>query len=173
MLDTSQQTPILFLDFDGTISERDAIDAILEEFADPRWLAIEEEWRTGRIGSRECLRAQMALVRATGAEVNVLLDSIKVDRGFATLLELCARHSVPTHIVSDGFDYCIRRILAGAGPRVARALADVRIFSSHLVPTGGQWQGGFPHFSQLWPQGGGACKPHGMPPLDRAGAPTI
>ena len=73
MLDTSGQSPILFLDFDGTISERDAVDAILEEFADSRWLAVEEEWKAGRIGSRECLRAQMSLVSATPAEVNALL----------------------------------------------------------------------------------------------------
>ncbi|PYS76594.1 MAG: phosphatase, partial [Acidobacteria bacterium] len=45
--------PILFLDFDGTISERDAIDAMLEAFAAPEWLAVEEEWQAGRIGSRE------------------------------------------------------------------------------------------------------------------------
>ena len=58
MPDASHNTPILFLDFDGTISERDAIDALLEAFADSRWLVIEEEWKAGRIGSRECLREQ-------------------------------------------------------------------------------------------------------------------
>src|SRR5205085_9303692 len=102
MPDAARQPPILFLDFDGTISECDAIDALLEAFADPQWLAIEAAWQAGRIGSRECLRAQMALVRASREEVNALIDSIKVDRGFATLLETCARHRVPVHIVSDG-----------------------------------------------------------------------
>src|SRR5690349_16977156 len=126
MLDTSHRRPTLFLDFDGTISQRDAVDAILEEFADPRWLAVEEQWKAGRIGSRECLRAQMALVRATPAEVDALLGSIKVDRGFAPLLETCEALGVPVHIVSDGMNYCIRRVLAAAGPRVARAMKGVR-----------------------------------------------
>src|ERR671939_573266 len=102
MLNAVQQPPILFLDFDGTITERDAIDALLDAYADPQWLAIEAEWQAGRIGSRECLRAQLALVRASREEVNALLDSIKVDRGFATLLETCAALRVPVHIVSDG-----------------------------------------------------------------------
>jgi len=44
------EKPVLFLDFDGTITRRDAVDAILEKFADPRWLAIEEDWKSGRIG---------------------------------------------------------------------------------------------------------------------------
>jgi len=57
---TEPQTPILFLDFDGTISRRDAVDAILETYADPKWLTFEAEWSAGRIGSRDCLRAQMS-----------------------------------------------------------------------------------------------------------------
>ena len=104
--------PILFLDFDGTITRRDATDAILEAYADPEWLQIEEEWKRGRMGSRECLIAQMALVRATGAEIDSLLDHIAIDQGFVPLLETCSPPDVPVHIVSDGFDYCIQRILS-------------------------------------------------------------
>jgi len=44
---------IVFLDFDGTITQRDATDVILEAYADPGWLRIEEEWKAGRIGSRD------------------------------------------------------------------------------------------------------------------------
>ncbi len=173
MPEPSQQSPILFLDFDGTISERDAIDVLLEAFADPQWLDIEEDWQVGRIGSRECLRAQMALVRATRAEVNTLLDSIKVDRGFGELLETCASHRVPVHIVSDGFDSCIERILTGAGPRVARALDYVRVFSSHLVSAGGGWQVEFPFFSEPCAHGCATCKPAVMRFLNPTGARAI
>src|SRR5262249_6907381 len=66
-------TPMVFLDFDGTITRRDATDAILEAYADPRWLQLEEAWKHGRIGSRECLTAQMALVRASREEIDALL----------------------------------------------------------------------------------------------------
>src|SRR5438876_1154800 len=52
----SSITPTIFLDFDGTITRRDAIDAILDAYADPQWLDIEDAWKSGRIGSRECLR---------------------------------------------------------------------------------------------------------------------
>ncbi len=71
--------PTVFLDFDGTITTRDVTDAILEMHADPEWLRVEEAWETGRIGSRECLTAQMALVRATQVEMDSLLDDIEVD----------------------------------------------------------------------------------------------
>ena len=71
--------PILFLDFDGTISCRDAIDAILERFADQSWEIIEERWKNGAIGSRQCLREQVALINASPKEINDLLDEIKID----------------------------------------------------------------------------------------------
>lgn len=173
MTNASHQPPILFLDFDGTISERDAIDAILEAFADPQWLALEEAWQAGRIGSRECLRAQMSLVRATRDAVDALLGSIKVDRGFAALLETCAQHRVPVHIVSDGFDYCIQRILRGKGPRIGHALDNVRIFSSRLMPQGDRWRVEFPYFTEPCEHGCATCKPAVMRRLNRTGARTI
>ena len=49
-------SPILFIDFDGTISKRDVIDQILEEFADDRWLEVEERWVKGEISSRQRLK---------------------------------------------------------------------------------------------------------------------
>src|SRR5947207_2419736 len=104
--------PIVFLDFDGTITRRDATDVILEAYADPHWLRIEEEWKAGRISSRECLTAQMALVTASRAEIDALLDRVEIDDGFVSLLQTCSAHDVAVHIVSDGFDYCIERILS-------------------------------------------------------------
>src|SRR5207237_3167535 len=94
---------VVFLDFDGTITLRDATDAILESFADHAWLRIEDAWLSGQIGSRECLAAQMALVTATRDQVDRLLDVIGVDAGFGALLDACATRAVPVHIVSDGF----------------------------------------------------------------------
>src|SRR3979409_1497225 len=106
---TEPKTPILFLDFDGTISRRDAVDAILETYADPKWLTFEEEWRAGRIGSRACLKAHMSLVRASRKQIDALLDDIGIDDDLVALLEMCAMQNVPAHIISYGFDYCIRR----------------------------------------------------------------
>lgn len=116
------QSPVVFLDFDGTISKRDVIDRILEEFADSRWLDAEEKWLNGEIGSRECLEKQFSFVRAAPAELDEFLDTLELDEGFAPLLDVCREANLDVHIVSDGFDYYIRRLLekicaAGAGKR--------------------------------------------------------
>src|SRR2546427_23780 len=120
-------SPTIFLDFDGTITTRDVTDAILERFADPDWLRVEEAWKTGLIGSRECLTAQMALVRATQRQINSLLDDIDIDTGFVKLLTWCSTRRVPLHIVSDGFDYCIERILGRPSLNLGRHLRRTQI----------------------------------------------
>ncbi len=164
---------MMFIDFDGTITRRDVVDAILEEFADLRWLRIEEHWQKGRIGSRDCLRAQMALVRATQPELDAFLDSIEVDDALSFLLETCARHQIPAHIVSDGFDYCIRRILERPQLQLSRLLRNVRICASHLDLERGWLRTDFPFFQQLCEHGCATCKPAVMRLLNRTGAQTI
>jgi len=170
---TELQKPVLFLDFDGTISRRDAVDAILETYADPKWLTFEAEWRAGRIGSRDCLRAQMALVRASRKQMDALLDEIGIDEGLVALLQMCAMEDIPAHIISDGFDYCIRRILCGASKRVAALLRGGRVCAGHLESRGHLWRTEFPFFHQTCGHGCATCKPALMRLLNRTNAPAI
>ncbi len=175
VLRKSQQEvkPIVFLDFDGTITHRDVVDAILEEFADPHWQTIEEDWKAGRIGSRECLSAQMQLVRATKDQIDALLDSIDVDDAFVRLLETCSANGVDVHIISDGFDYCINRILNRPSLNLRGLLESVRILSSHIERDKNQWKVDFPSFHQSCAHGCATCKPAVMRLLNQANAPAI
>ena len=170
---TDSPKPILFLDFDGTISRRDAVDAILETYADPEWLSLEADWRAGRIGSRDCLHAQMSLVRASRKQIDTLLDEIGIDEDLVALLEMCATQHISTHIVSDGFDYCIRRILSGANKRIAAFLRGGRVCASHLESRGHLWRTEFPFFHQTCGHGCATCKPAVMRLLNKTNAPAI
>jgi 2-hydroxy-3-keto-5-methylthiopentenyl-1-phosphate phosphatase len=165
--------PMVFLDFDGTITRRDATDAILEAYADPEWLQIEEEWKRGRMGSRECLIAQMALVRATKAEIDSLLDGIAIDRGFVPLLDTCSAHGMPVHIVSDGLDYCIQRILSRPSLDLAAHLEGVQIVSNHLAPHEDRWNVDVASLAPSCIHGCGTCKPATMERLNTTGGPAV
>jgi 2,3-diketo-5-methylthio-1-phosphopentane phosphatase len=171
---TELQPPnaILFLDFDGTITRRDAVDVILEAYADPEWLRFESEWREGRLGSRDCLRAQMCLVRASRGQLDTLLDEIEIDEGLIPLLEMCAAHNIPAHIISDGFDYCIRRILSRA-KRVGILLRGRRVCASRLEARGQLWRTEFPFFQQTCGHGCATCKPAVMRLLNPTNAPAL
>ena len=170
---TNSRKPIamLFLDFDGTITRRDAVDVILETYADPQWLAFEADWRAGRIGSRDCLQAQMSLVRATRSQLDTLLDSIEVDYGLINLFATCAAENIPAHIISDGFDYCVNRILG-------RALNGQRSYiksvcASRLEISAHPWRTEFPYFHQSCAHGCATCKPAVMRLLNPGNAATI
>ena len=163
---------VLFLDFDGTISRQDAVDAILEGYADPKWREFEKKWQDGRIGSRDCLQAQMSLVCATRSQVNSLVDEIALDQGFAPILETSAAHDLPVHIISDGFDYCINRIL-NSHQRISQMLRTSRICAAHLEVRGTRWRTEFPFFHQTCAHGCATCKPAVMRLLNKTNAPAI
>jgi 2-hydroxy-3-keto-5-methylthiopentenyl-1-phosphate phosphatase len=164
---------VVFLDFDGTITLRDATDAILDAFADPAWLQLEDAWLSGQIGSRECLAAQMALVTASREQVDRLLGEIGVDPGFATLLDACAACAAPVHIISDGFDYCIGRILWRPDLNLLARLTDSHIVSSSLRLDDGRWRATFAHPPEPCAHGCATCKPAAMERLNPNGAVTV
>lgn len=102
----------IFCDFDGTISVKDTTDVILSKLALPEWEAIEAEWKSGLIGSAECMQRQIALIRADRATLDATLDEIAIDPTFPDFLKFCERIGLPLSVLSDGVDYFINRILA-------------------------------------------------------------
>ncbi|PYV20804.1 MAG: 2,3-diketo-5-methylthio-1-phosphopentane phosphatase, partial [Acidobacteria bacterium] len=115
MSDDLWTRPIVFCDFDGTVTQIDVTDEILTRLADPAWRDVEQEWVRGEIGSRECLERQMALVRASARELKALIDAIPVDPGFVDFCRFVEDRALPFYVVSDGFDYVIRRVLRRSG----------------------------------------------------------
>ncbi len=165
--------PLVYIDFDGTISKRDVIDEILKEFADNKWLEIEKEWTSGRIGSRECLRKQLALVRATPGELGEFIDGIDLDDGFEDLLSFCREIDVPVRVVSDGFDHYIERMI-GRAVRDTMLLENVSIYANNLTPYGSdRWRPRFPFFRRLCGDGCATCKPRVMEVTNPTDMPTV
>ncbi len=140
-------------DFDGTIAKVDVTDAVLTRFAEPQWEDVEADWKAGKIGSRECMALQIALIRASRAELDAFLDTVEIDPSFPAFVADCRARNVPIRVVSDGLDYAIRRILGRHG------LGDLPIAANHLVETApGQWKLEFPYFRQSCSALSGTCK---------------
>jgi 2-hydroxy-3-keto-5-methylthiopentenyl-1-phosphate phosphatase len=128
----------VFVDFDGTIAPCDATDMLFEQFADPSWRDVEEDWQAGEIGSRECMTRQVSLLRATPQQLVEAASRVGVDRGFSTFVRECTRNGFGMTVVSDGFDIVIDTVLRSAGLRVP-------FHANHLEPVGSdRWRVTFP-----------------------------
>ncbi|MGE5385706.1 MAG: HAD-IB family phosphatase [Betaproteobacteria bacterium] len=113
------------IDFDGTVATEDTVDALLEKHADPAWELLEAEWRAGKISALECMREQIALVRADHITLVNFFRSIRLDPHFRAFYEH-VRHFAQVAVISDGLDFGARIALRQAG------LERVPVFANRL-----------------------------------------
>lgn len=145
-----------FCDFDGTISTQDVTDMVLERFALPEWHKVEEDWINGRIQASECMRRQVALIRAGREALDTFLDKVEIDAHFLDFKRFCLSHDIKLTVVSDGVDYFIRRVLAKHG------MLDIDVIANRLmiVSEGGALAFSLaqPYASKSCHAGSGVCK---------------
>ncbi len=148
---------VVFCDFDGTITQEDVTDQILTQLAHPSWREVEQEWMCGAIGSRECLERQMALVETSAADLHALIDAIPLDPHFAAFYRFTQKRRMDFYVVSDGFDYVIRRVLKRSG--VNGPLRNgTHLFASALRVEGRRLVPSFPHSEEPCEHGCATCK---------------
>ena len=142
----------VFVDFDGTIASLDTTDFLLERFAAPRWRQIEDDWKAGLIGSRECLVRQIDLVRATPAQLDDFIEHIEIDPGFPAFVALCCEQGHEVTVVSDGLDRAVEAVLK-------RHDLELSFYANHLEWRGqDRWRLRFPYARSDCEALSGNCK---------------
>ena len=140
-------------DFDGTISVLDVTDTLLQRFGQPGWQELEDAWERGEIGSRECMKGQVALLDMSEAELRAHLDTIEIDPGFAGFVDTARAHGIQVQVVSDGIDYAIRHVLQRHG------LGHLEVIANRLVAAGERsWRLESPWASARCRRASGNCK---------------
>lgn len=144
---------IILCDFDGTISQCDVSDALIERFGGPGCDELEAAWVRGDIGSRVCMSGQIASLKASKAELDAVLDAIEIDPYFIGFVRAAAELGIEVQVISDGLDYAIHRILARFG------LDHLPVSANRLLQRGDQsWCLDFPHAHEACRQASGNCK---------------
>ncbi|MFQ5542701.1 MAG: MtnX-like HAD-IB family phosphatase [Candidatus Binatia bacterium] len=149
----------IFCDFDETIVRTNVTDGVLERFAEPRWLEIQENWLAGKLSAREVLEYQMPLVTVTPEDLDAFVNSIEVDPFFAEFALSCTQENDSLYILSDGFDYWIDRILRRALSVYNGAVKKIPVFSCSLRLNENRLAISFPYFPQGCIHGCATCKP--------------
>lgn len=140
-------------DFDGTISLLDVTDTLLTRFGRPGWEALEARWERGEIGSRECMKGQVALLDMSQGEFEQHLQTITVDPHFSAFVDGARAMGIPVMVVSDGIEQAIVQVLARQG------LQRLPVLANRLVPTGARsWRLESPHASPRCERASGNCK---------------
>jgi 2,3-diketo-5-methylthio-1-phosphopentane phosphatase len=144
---------IVFCDFDGTITEEDCIDKLLSLYADDKWENIEEDWKNGLIGSKDCLEQQIKCITdISSIQLNEFIKNIKIDKYFHEFISQIKENNIEFHIVSDGFSLFINDILTNNN------IFDVSSFSNYLELANNKLIATFPNSNNNCSSQSGTCK---------------
>lgn len=106
--------PVIFSDFDGTITDRDVIMMIMEAFAPPEWKTIVDQILNQRtLSIREGVQQLFNLIASDRREelIAFVRQNVTLRPGFPEFLAFCKQHEIPFLVVSGGVDFFIQPIL--------------------------------------------------------------
>lgn len=134
--------PVLFFDFDNTITQEDVLDRVIERFSvTDDWKYLEDAWSRGEISTQDCLRRQVAGLRASKAQLLDFVANFPIDPSFATIVRWAASERIELVVVSDNFACLVREILS------KHALPYVPLYANELSFAGDQPTAHFPFTS--------------------------
>jgi len=134
------QKCVVFFDFDNTIATCDVFDSMLPVFSrDNLWVKLEKDWEDGKIGSHKCLKDQIRGLSITRPALDNYLSGIRLDPYFSKLVSILSGMKIKIVVLSDNFDYILKRILHNHGIR------NLNIYSNKLNFKGGRLTPVFPY----------------------------
>ncbi|MEW6621906.1 MAG: MtnX-like HAD-IB family phosphatase [Bacillota bacterium] len=107
---------VFFVDFDGTVTNMDACHAMVTNLAGEGWEEINKKWENKELSTVECARQTFKLFKRKDIEaLNKIIDPITIDPTFKDLVSYCEKNQFPLYILSDGYDFYIKYLLAREG----------------------------------------------------------
>ena len=127
--------PVLFFDFDNTLTQGDVLDDLIERYSPNEfWRDWENAWAKGDLPARDCLRLQVENMRVPRARLLEDVARVRIDPSFAEIVDWARRHQVEVQIVSDSFLPLIRHILHANGIAGIPVLANRLEFANRSCP---------------------------------------
>ena len=124
---------IVQCDFDDTITVGNVSTLIRDTFGPEGWLAMEEDYHSGKFSVEQSNIRQFALIKVTQGQIEDLVRSqVAAREGFVEFVESCLRTGIRLVIVSSGLDLYIKPTLDRLG------LSDLEFHSgkAHVTPDG-------------------------------------
>jgi 2-hydroxy-3-keto-5-methylthiopentenyl-1-phosphate phosphatase len=105
--------PVVFCDFDGTITESDNIVAIMRHFNPPGWEPLVEQVVNGSRSIRDGVGRMFELLPSSSREevAQFVFDTAHIRSGFPELLAYCKQHEIEFFVTSGGIDFFLLPLL--------------------------------------------------------------
>ena len=143
----STAKPVLFIDFDNTITQGDLLDAILERFSmNDAWLEWEAAWKDGQISTHECLQRQIGNLKASSAEILAFAATVPIDPYFVPLVHKAAGAGLELIVVSDSFTALIDAVLQ------RNAVPELRVYANEVTFLEDRVEAVFPYLDPSCPR---------------------
>lgn len=137
----NQRTFKIFADFDGTITLKDVGDELFRTFtARDKVDSIIADLLDNKISAKQCWIDLCNITTVPGEEeVDKFIDTIPVDAYFRSFVDFIKENNLDLFILSDGFDYYIKRILK------KESVSGVKYYSNRLKIENGKLLPEFPY----------------------------
>jgi HAD superfamily phosphoserine phosphatase-like hydrolase len=130
----------VLVDFDGTIATADLSDEVMRRHAPlDEWAPLERAYLDGRIGSRELLTRQAALLDDRDGAIEVVGRGEGHDPTFVAFATSLIGRGVAVEVVSDGFGFFVEPALRAMG------LSQVPVFTASTTFDAGRVEIEFPN----------------------------
>jgi 2-hydroxy-3-keto-5-methylthiopentenyl-1-phosphate phosphatase len=112
------KSPVIYCDFDGTITESDNIIAIMKKFAPANWEEIKDQILSQKISISEGVGRLFSKLPSDQRDeiTKFAIENAKIREGFSDFVEFARTEDIPLYIVSGGIDFFVYPILEKFGP---------------------------------------------------------
>ena len=107
--------PIIFCDFDGTITKSDNIISIMKQFAPPEWEKVKDDILSQKVSIQEGVTTLFSLLPSSKQKeiTDFIIQKAEIREGFADFISFVKESGIKLYIVSGGIDFFVLPILKG------------------------------------------------------------
>ncbi|WKA58493.1 2-hydroxy-3-keto-5-methylthiopentenyl-1-phosphate phosphatase [Planococcus shenhongbingii] len=162
--------PVIFCDFDGTVTNNDNIIAIMKKFNPPGWESVKDDILAQRVSIKDGVAKMFTLLPSSKKDdiISYVLEQAQIRDGFSEFVAYAKKQDIALYIVSGGIDFFVYPLLESFGP-FAGVYCNEADFSGETININ------FPHRcdDECTSQGCGCCKPSIIRELLENGAKSI
>lgn len=103
-------------DFDGTVTEQDVSNMLLDEFANGDWRALNDLYTDGKLTVGQFNEQIFRMITVSKATMlNYIKSRVVIRKGFKDFVDMCGKKGYRLVVISNGLEFYIEKVLKDSG----------------------------------------------------------